>query len=303
MVPLRMPPAQIFFQRLARHRPGLHIAMSHRLYHDIHSLSNIPDRSDSSLVEALQFVTSTVSKQSPTPYTGTAGTAYALWRAGSLLSRPDLSVQAQDLAAAALRRSAHVVDESLLDGRCWPLQCELSAVTEYHSHANGAPQQKHKGLLNALQTACHSSMCRYTAPSSSSCCMLAVHAGRAGVLLVNCLVADSIRYGPAVQCVKALPPPQATPQAHMPQPVLPIQTMRMKCDHTVTAEGCSSSPRQLLRWTPLCKAPHGCGGTIQHTDSTHAVTWCSNNAACPFQQHPAAAVTARGHAHLSLTPA
>jgi hypothetical protein len=140
MVPLRMPPTQIIFQRLAWHRPRLHIAMSHRLYHDIQSLSDIPEYSASSLVEALQFVTSTFSKQSPTPYTGTAGIAYALWRAGSLLSRPDLSVQAQHLAAAALRRSAHVVDESLLDGGCLPLQCQLSAEPQNPSHTTGRPE-------------------------------------------------------------------------------------------------------------------------------------------------------------------
>lgn len=118
MVHLRLPPAQITFQRLARQRPGPPFAMSHKLYHDVSSVSSSPQRSASSLVEALQFVTSTVSNLFPTPYTGTAGLAYALWRAGSLLGERKLLEKAQDLAAGALRLSAHVVDESLLDGGC-----------------------------------------------------------------------------------------------------------------------------------------------------------------------------------------
>lgn len=59
---------------------------------------------------------------SPTPYTGTAGLAFALWRAGRLTQQQQLVSEGQRLAAEALQqaqaRRGHYVEESLLDGRC-----------------------------------------------------------------------------------------------------------------------------------------------------------------------------------------
>lgn len=84
--------------------------------------------SDAQLQEAVQFCVAAVPR-SPTPYTGSAGLAYALWRAGHLFGRSEWQQQARDLAAAALRRAAHLEDASLLDGRAGVLlvNCLMSA--------------------------------------------------------------------------------------------------------------------------------------------------------------------------------
>lgn len=85
-------------------------------HYDVQLLDNIPvTTSDAQLQEAVQFCCDAVPRF-PTPYTGSSGLAYALWRAGHLLGRPEWQQQARDLAAAALRRAAHLEDASLLDG-------------------------------------------------------------------------------------------------------------------------------------------------------------------------------------------
>lgn len=54
-----------------------------------------------------------------TPYTGSAGVSFALWRAGRLTALPQaLKDEAHRLAASALQQvhPLRVLDESLLDG-------------------------------------------------------------------------------------------------------------------------------------------------------------------------------------------
>jgi hypothetical protein len=87
-------------------------------HHDISTLGEHESNASlSQASEAVQFCSSGLSRmRSPAPYTGSAGIAYALWRAGGLLRNHDWQQQAQELAASALRRGAHLEDASLLDG-------------------------------------------------------------------------------------------------------------------------------------------------------------------------------------------
>lgn len=139
-------------------------------HHDLQLLDNLPvTTSDAQLQEAVRFCCSAVPR-SPAPYTGSAGLAYALWRAGHLLGRSEWQQQARDLAAAALRRAAHLEDASLLDGERVGAGGFLSCASSMH----------------AVRT-------RATLLLCCVCVCVQCTAGRAGVLLVNCLVAAEPR--------------------------------------------------------------------------------------------------------------
>jgi len=127
---------------LYRRRPASHAADLIRTYcmarhHDHSALSGLSPLDSTSIIvavsDAVKFVTSGHALRHPTPYTGSAGLSYALWRAGTLLGQQAWQQQAQELAAAALRRSAHLVDASVLDGGCltdrhtFSCLCTLSA--------------------------------------------------------------------------------------------------------------------------------------------------------------------------------
>lgn len=99
-------------------------------HHDLQLLDDLPvTTSDAQLQEAVQFCCGAVPR-SLAPYTGSTGLAYALWRAGHLLGRPEWQQQARDLAAAALRRAAHLEDASLLDGEC--VSAREASCHEHH---------------------------------------------------------------------------------------------------------------------------------------------------------------------------
>lgn len=97
-------------------------SMPRERYHDLSALSGLSPMDSTSITaavsDAVTFATNGHTLRHPTPYTGSAGLSYALWRAGTLLGQQAWQQQAQELAAAALRRSAHLVDASVLDGGC-----------------------------------------------------------------------------------------------------------------------------------------------------------------------------------------
>lgn len=115
------------------------------------------------MAEAVDFSLATSARSAPTPYTGSSGVAYALWRAGTLLGRPEWQQQAAELSAAALRRAAHVVDASVLDGE------------------RGYGTSGHTG----------NSFVRLQMITSKNVCCVCLCAGRAGVLLVHTLLQHS----------------------------------------------------------------------------------------------------------------
>jgi len=110
----------LYRRRPASHAAGLIRTYSMPRHHDLSALSGLSPLDSTSISaavsDAVKFVTSGHALRHPTPYTGSAGLAYALWRAGTLLEQQAWQQQAQELAAAALRRSAHLVDASVLDG-------------------------------------------------------------------------------------------------------------------------------------------------------------------------------------------
>lgn len=120
---------------------GTSALMSHSRHHDIQCLSRSTDRSLElrDVTEALQFCQAGQQSRSPTPYTGSSGLAYALWRAGTFQNETQWQQQARDLAAAALRRSAHVADESLLDGGC---HLRIEATCNAAAGPSAAPTRK-----------------------------------------------------------------------------------------------------------------------------------------------------------------
>lgn len=107
-----MLPSSRSFQRFS-----LAYAMTRERHHDVstlHTLSSAAIINDG-LLQAVQFCSNS-RLRGMTPYTGTAGLAYALWRAGSLKHNHEWQQQAHELAASALRKAAHLEDASLLDG-------------------------------------------------------------------------------------------------------------------------------------------------------------------------------------------
>lgn len=131
------------------------LAMSGDRHHDIAILDR-GHRSSASLSQscsdAVQFCSSDLSKmRSPTPYTGSAGLAYALWRAGCLLHNHGWQQQAQELAASALRRGAHLEDASLLDGESANL---TSHNRPFSGHGRDCARASHSDCDWTLEDAC-----------------------------------------------------------------------------------------------------------------------------------------------------
>lgn len=133
--------------------------MSYTRHHDSSVLHQLPDvdaalNSAASLAELVAFCSQ--QRLKPTVYTGAAGVALALWRAGSLKQRGDWLEAAQQLASSALSTVAsspgYYVRESLLDGTAGIVlvKCLTGAAGE---QAAVSPQVQQ--LLSSYTDICH----------------------------------------------------------------------------------------------------------------------------------------------------